>query len=411
MLLGCLLADVRAQVRQSIPAGSGFESTSTSGATIVPAQTTPLSPVQPLTMPAPPTTTVFDPYAQPNTSAASMPPTLYGQPAAGQAPIVVAPSGVTGQSYGTSTLGTPVPAGAYPPPAPNSLLPTITWPQGGFGSSTLNGTTLGNPTRLFNGPRFQYTWLYGGSKDSDFGIHDFDTSIVATYPNFLFSNQPLFIVPSFTFHLWEGPKAPGSDMPARAYSAFVDLGWNSDPRYPFGIELGGRVGIFSDFNSVTTRSVRTLGKALFTSRITPEVQLKGGVIYTDRLGIKLLPAGGILWTPNPDTRFDIFFPRPQLAQRFTTYGNNDVWWYLGGEWGGGSWTIERVPGGASDQVDINDIRVYLGLELGPNAMILSGNRLAFIEGGYVFNRNLEYRTGAGNLDLSDTFMFRVGLGY
>ena len=104
------------------------------------------------------------------------------------------------------------------------------------------------------------------------------------------------------------------------------------------------------------------------------------------------PAGGILWRPNPQTYFDIYFPKPKLAQYLYTVGNTDVWWYLNGEIGGGSWTIERgqvvagqlsvpqpppnppviVPGGPTftpvvgdRRVDLNDYRIGGGFEKAP----------------------------------------------
>lgn len=76
-----------------------------------------------------------------------------------------------------------------------------------------------------------------------------------------------------------------------------------------GAELGLRVGMFSDFETATSDSLPIQGRGIGAcARITPRVTLKGGVIYLDRNKVKLLPAGGVLWQPNPDTRFDLFFP-------------------------------------------------------------------------------------------------------
>jgi hypothetical protein len=75
-----------------------------------------------------------------------------------------------------------------------------------------------------------------------------------------------------------------------------------------------------------------------------------------------------VWTPNSDVRFEILFPDPRLARRITTVGNTDWWLYVRGEYGGGSWTVNREPANVApgepvfQQVDYNDIRVALGLE-------------------------------------------------
>ncbi|MCA9207981.1 MAG: hypothetical protein KDA55_06475, partial [Planctomycetales bacterium] len=197
----------------------------------------------------------------------------------------------------------------------------------------------------------------------------------------------------------------------RAYEAFVDFGWQSDPNQILGVDLGFRIGVWTDFDTLNNDSLRLLGKGLVKYHVTPAVTLKAGVLYVDRLKVKLIPAGGILWEPNPQMRFDIYFPEPKISTYFTTLGNYEIWTYLAGEYGGGSWTIERVSG-MSDQIDINDIRVIAGIEWARPDMIRQGRRIGFIEAGYVFERELLYRnTPASNLDLGETLMVRAGIGY
>ena len=125
----------------------------------------------------------------------------------------------------------------------------------------------------------------------------------------------------------------------------------------------------------------------------------------------MLPAGGLLWQPNPDTRFDLFFPEPKLAHYVSTVGTLDTWWYVGGYYGGGAWTVTRADT-TEDSIDINDLRLVLGLEWGKNEQMRQGRRTGFIEIGYVFDRELLYSLSpADNLSLQDTIMVRAGIGY
>ncbi len=115
--------------------------------------------------------------------------------------------------------------------------------------------------------------------------------------------------------------------------------------------------------------------------------------------------------PNPDTRFDLFFPEPKLAHYLTTLGTQDLWWYLTGYYGGGTWTITR-QGGAEDSIDINDFRIAVGLDFGRNDTLRQGRRLGFIEAGYAFHRELLYRNAPmDSTDLKDAFVLRAGFGY
>ncbi|MCC6508204.1 MAG: hypothetical protein IT423_03800 [Pirellulaceae bacterium] len=301
-------------------------------------------------------------------------------------------------------------AGILAPGAIGSASPYGNWnPQG-----SLAGTWGSGPQfiRFFQGPRFRHAFIYGDNDQDSLQINDSDLSLAFAVPNFLFSTQPLYILPSFSLHQWDGPNAPASaDLPSKAYSAFLDSGWQTDPLRLLGAELGVRVGVFSDFNTFTSDSLRVQGRALARMRLTPTATLKGGVMYLDRNRVKLLPAGGVLWQPNPGTRFDLFFPEPKLAHYLNTVGTYDTWWYVGGYYGGGAWTVERADG-TNDSIDINDIRLLIGMEWGRNDQLRDGRRIGFLEAGYVFNRELLYKNlPADNLDLDDSFVVRAGIGY
>jgi hypothetical protein len=202
-------------------------------------------------------------------------------------------------------------------------------------------------------------------------------------------------------------------MPPKLYGAYIDTQW--DPRFApqFGAELNFRVGVYSDYGTLTDDSIRFTGTGVGVLQVTPSMAVKLGATYLDRLQIKILPAIGLLWTPNPQTKFDIYFPVPKLAHYWKTFGNTDVWWYLGAEYGGGDWTMQRlvVDGGIPHlvvtRVDYNDIRVFGGLEwFGLN------DRHGFFEIGYVFNRELIWELGdPTELDLQETYMLRAGLRF
>jgi hypothetical protein len=70
--------------------------------------------------------------------------------------------------------------------------------------------------------------------------------------------------------------------------------------------------------------------------------------------------------------------------------NTEWWFYVRGEYGGGSWTIKRtnIPGMPQDQVDYNDIRAAVGFEFDSYSG-LDG----LVEVGIAFERELFYRSG------------------
>ena len=157
---------------------------------------------------------------------------------------------------------------------------------------------------------------------------------------------------------------------------------------------------------------------------TPAIQLAAGVVYLDRLDVKLLPAGGVIWTPHPKARYEIVFPKPKIARYWFTSGTNtEWWWYITGEYGGGSWTIDRafadpMRSGFHDRIDINDLRIGGGLEFRPiksldnSPRAFGRNYIGYIEAAYIFDRQIVYKSWRPrSFDLSDTVMLRAGIRF
>jgi hypothetical protein len=304
--------------------------------------------------------------------------------------------------------GTPSPYG-YPPQG--AAQPTW-W----YNTTSTIQTQSQEAMRLCQGTRFRYTYLPGNGDFSGVGPYevasnDAEFSVVFAFPKCLGGTQPWYLMPGYVQTLWAGPTVEGSDLPPNAFGAFLDSACETDPKQTFGGELGMRIGVFSDFNAISTDSIRYQLKALARLRCTPNSTLRGGIYYIDRNRIKMLPAFGVLWVPNQDTRWDIFFPEPTFSHYLTTCGTTDVWWYLTGYYGGGAWTIENVDG-SDDNIDINDIRIMLGFETGRNDLLRQGFRSCFFEVGYAFNRELVYRFDTdASIDLNDSLVFRAGFGY
>lgn len=261
--------------------------------------------------------------------------------------------------------------------------------------------TVSSMMRVLQEVDLEYVWM-PQVDDAGLGVQEVITTATFAVPCLGNQQTPLLITPGFGLHIFDGPVsippfAPSpfsADLPGQTYDAFLDAAWNPQLSPVLGAELGVRVGVYSDFEEVREESIRITGRGLVSLSCSPSFQVKAGILYVDRIRVELLPAGGVIWTPvsNPDLRFEILFPNPRLAMRFTTYRNTDWWAYLRGEYGGGSWTIERpiVVGGVligeyGDRFDYNDIRIALGVEWDRY-----GVSRGHFEVGVAFDRELVY---------------------
>jgi hypothetical protein len=303
---------------------------------------------------------------------------------------------------------------APPPSSPYSTTPSALFPASGPGpvQAAPPGTLfpgMGQPIRFLQELRLRQTWLARGNNDNNEGFGITSTEISSTFQvPVLFTQPPVLITPGFGVHFLNGPKTgPPSfaDMPPEVYDAYLDVAWQPKINNFLSLNLGARAGIYSDFNAVDTQSIRIMGRALGVINLRSDLQLAVGIVYIDRIPLKLLPAGGVIYTPNPDTRYEIIFPNPKISHRWTTLGTTDLWIYVAGEYGGGAWTIHRASG-ADDDVGYNDIRISLGIET-----YGASRARGMFEIGYVFDRQLVYRSGTPQFDPSDTVMLRAGLNY
>ena len=286
----------------------------------------------------------------------------YGVPPAqpAQAPYFGAPANTPAAAYPGGANAPTIPWDPYADPfsQPSVAAPNFGDPYGGYpadpyyGNNQITGPGYGEQLwsetqRLLDEIGFQYTWLNGNGRD-EFENHDFDAWATFAIPFIQSIQQPHLITPGFAFHFWEGP-TPAPALPPRVYDAYLGIGWKPEFSPLLAADMFFRIGVYSDFQFVNDRSVRFQGGGVGLYRLGANTQIAVGAWYLHRYRVKLLPAGGVIWTPGPNTRFEILFPNPKLAWRLPAIRNTDVWAYIAGEYGGGSWTVEARDRGGRRQ--------------------------------------------------------------
>ena len=399
------------------PVSPGVAATPTAGAVTAPSGTTAAPPGSTY---APPGSTTAPPgstYAPPGSTTAP-PGSTYAPPGS-----TTAPPGSTYAPGSTTAPGSTYAPGAYAPGGPTAALEgTITpWdpyatPEAQVPSAYGDGPVYGDfphagaPTgrRVLQKVAFDYLWMAGNN--GQLGINHLELSATFRLPFFYNTQMPILVTPGFGIHYWNGPvnaTGAGFDMPPQTFDAYLDLAFNPQVTQRFGGELGFRVGVHSDFDRVVTDSIRLQGRGLAVLSLSDRFQVKFGAWYIDRNWVKILPAGGFVWKPNDEVRFEVLFPNPKLAQRLTTWGTTEWWWYVSGEYGGDAWTVTRQAG-FLDSVDYNDLRVALGMEF----VGITGMR-GYFEVGLSFDREIYYtsRAPAALYRPDSTVFIRAGISY
>jgi hypothetical protein len=302
-------------------------------------------------------------------------------------------------------------------PDPLSAPPFL--PGGEFHPTSASGTDLpyAPPATLLQEPppatppapakaswqylKLDYTFL-PGIGHNDLQIHDIEASATATVP-FAAGCAPLLITPGFAAHFWQGPPAP--DLPATLYDAYIEFEWRPRLARWLFADLAVTPGVYGDFKDLRSDDFQMRGRGLAIVALSPQLQLVGGVLYVNRLHTKVLPAGGVIWNPDEDTKLNFLFPQPKFARRLATFGDTQWWAYLGGEFGGGRWSVESANDSAR-AIDYTDARVLIGLErLVPRG--LNGH----VEVGYVFARRVSFGNNARDYKPDSTLLLRAGFNF
>src|SRR4029453_3994802 len=141
---------------------------------------------------------------------------------------------------------------------------------------------------------------------------------------------------------------------------------------------------------------------------SPTTQWLLGVAYVNRAGASVLPVGGVIYEPDVTRRFELVFPRPRAWWLLpdSAPGADERWIYVGGEFGGGVWSITRPSTGDLDLLSYSDWRLLAGDERKG-----AGGLSTRYEAGYVFNREVEYDSATPEVSLDDTVFMRAGIMY
>jgi hypothetical protein len=251
------------------------------------------------------------------------------------------------------------------------------------------------------------TWLPMISDEADaLGFGELETGVVLGFP-FTRRDTPLLVTPQFGVHFLEN--AGAFDIPSTLYDAAVEFRHlRKFGGGPWAMDVAATVGYYSDFEQSSGDALRVTGRGIGVYESSPTTKWLLGAAYLNRAGASVLPIFGVMFEPTPETRFEAIFPRPRFMWRTADSVPNadEGWIYVGGEFGGGVWSITRPSTGDLDLLNYSDWRLLVGYE-----RKITGGLSTRYEAGYVFNRELEYESATPDASLDDTLFVRAGLQY
>lgn len=197
-------------------------------------------------------------------------------------------------------------------------------------------------------------------------------------------------------HLFDGPGA--FPIPAHVFDLYFELAFIRTIGDRWSIDLATAPGIYSDFSNGDDDRFRIPSRALAAFESSTGVKWVAGFLYLDWGTLKVLPVGGVIIQPHDRLRCELVAPRPRIAWRHSC--ESDSWWHAGVEYSGNSWGVERSES-FNDQLTYSDFRATLGWQRCNE----EGSRND-LEIGYVFSRELEYKSDGAAFYPNDSIMLR-----
>lgn len=216
-------------------------------------------------------------------------------------------------------------------------------------------------------------------------------------------DRALMFSPGGGVHFWDPPES--YRLPSQVYDMSFDVGlrWKWNDRWRF--ILGVTPGFYTDGQAWSGNGFRIPARLLAIYQWSESLSFTIGAVYLNRDDIPVVPGIGFSWTPSEYLKVDANMPRPRISYMIFEEAGGAKWWaYTGAALGGGQWLVERD--GKDEVITLRQFNLVAGLERRPIPYVSM-----FLEGGWVFGREVEIRSPRETFIPSDSFIVRLGIGY
>lgn len=228
---------------------------------------------------------------------------------------------------------------------------------------------------------------------------------------------PLYPAPaifSFTqqygLRLFSGPSSadwvPPTNLPGSLHRIGWDFELKSNLPGPWNAVIAFNPSINSDFvQSPTHNAWNWDGRAAMLYSPTRELTYVLGILAWDRLSERILPWAGVIYRPNQYWQYDLVFPQFRVSA------------YLWDEWGFRTSIYGRVEYHSEayemwnpvvserDRVQFTDWRALIGFNKDMGTMAY------FVEAGWIFGRNINYKVAPQGFDINSGAIVRGGVRF
>ena len=280
------------------------------------------------------------------------------------------------------------------------------------------GPQLGTPSRGFMYGRssqqpLRFGWTVNGDvayldEEStggglgDFGIGEANIKMRHALP--LPPSGVFSFIPKVNARFWDGPSGIG--LPPDVYRMGAAFEILSPPMGGWQLLLSFFPSFGTDFDqNLTSDAWMWDGHGILYFDHSPYLTWAFGAGFWDRVNDKVIPYAGFIFRPSPQWEFRMVAPKPRISFVVADWGGMKQTIYVSGEYHIEAYEVTLQPAATREQIEIEDWRVMLGIQT-EMAWVSS-----FIEAGWVFDRQVEFRGVTPEFTINDGFIARAGLRF
>lgn len=292
------------------------------------------------------------------------------------------------------------------PFSPYGGSPSAVPQQGGY----MYGANGPQPYRFGWQNRIDVLWMPdrtvtapGGVPSGDHGIFGVDYELAFGTP--FVPGWILNWTNEFAYRNWQRPTGIG--LPSDLYRFGIDLEMETPQAGPFSISLGVTPSINTDFKADPWKEGFQLdGRGIVLMQLDQYWTLGLGAVFWDRRKDRVLPWAGLIYRDDY-WEWQLMYPEARISVFLGNEAYWSKWAYIRAEYHVEAYGIETSFGGvtADNQVEMEDYRVLFGLKMD------AGMYNWFIEGGYVFEREVTFGNGVPGYGVGSGFIGQIGLRF
>lgn len=254
--------------------------------------------------------------------------------------------------------------------------------------------------------RYDVGWLPKQSTSDGLGDFSvFEVNAAWRYANPIMSSLILAWTPEFNYRSWAGPDL--IDLPGHVYRFASDVELSTPANAPWSVQLGFTPAFVTDFaDKPDGEAFNWDGRGVLFYRASQQWMFAFGAAYWDRVHDQIIPYAGVVWTPHDRLEMRLMFPKARISYFVGNWWGAATWLYGAFEYNVEAYQIGLIgPDGEREKIQIADYRAVIGLRT--ENMGVTG----FIEGGWVFERKVDFAHGTPDFDIGTGAIARMGLRF